>query len=363
MSEDRHRPDYSQMLASISVPVLLISPDHCIDYANDASEAFFGRSKRRLEGQRVDETLIFASERMNAALRSSDSDISAQDMELKTPHGLITVDISLSSVSKDSDWRIAVISPRNGGREHIGDQRDGGQQQAMGAPAILGHEIKNPLAGIKGAAQLLARQVDEKNVALTDLIVNEVDRIARLLDQMQKLGRSEPAELAPANIHLLIERAIQSLRAANRAMPEISINYDPSLPDVLIDADGMVQVLINLLQNATDTLQGRLDGVVGISTRFVMSGALRDADADRRSIKLPVEIAISDNGPGVPDHIVDELFSPFVTTKRDGQGLGLAIVRKLVQQMNSRVLFERDSAQGQTIFRLLLPVASGKVNV
>ena len=362
MSEDTHGPDHGQMLASISVPVLLISPDHCIKYANDASEAFFGRSKRRLEGQRVDETLIFESERMNAALRSSDSDISAQDMELKTPHGLITVDISLSSVSKDPDWRIAIISPRNGGREHIGDQRDGGQQQAMGAPAILGHEIKNPLAGIKGAAQLLARQVDEKNIALTDLIVNEVDRIARLLDQMQKLGRSEPAELAPANIHLLIERAIRSLRAANRAMPDISINYDPSLPDLLIDADGMVQVLINLLQNATDALQGRLDGVIGISTRFVMSGALRDADADRRSIKLPVEIAISDNGPGVSDHIIDELFSPFVTTKREGQGLGLAIVRKLVQQMNSRVLFERDSAQGLTIFRLLLPVAIGKTN-
>ena len=360
MSYATHRPDYGQMLASISVPVLLISPDHVIDYANDASEAFFGRSKRRLEGQRIDETLVFESERMNAALLSSESDISAQDMELKTPHGLITVDISLSTVSKEQDWRIAIISPRNGGREHIVDQRDSGQQQAMGAPAILGHEIKNPLAGIKGAAQLLARIVDEKNLPLTELIVNEVDRIARLLDQMQKLGRSEPAERVPANIHLLIERAIRSLRAANRAMPEISINYDPSLPDVLIDADGMVQVLINLLQNATDALQGRLDGVIRISTRYVMSGALRDADVDRRSIKLPVEIAISDNGPGVPEHIVDELFSPFVTTKRDGQGLGLAIVRKLVQQMNSRVLFERDAAQGLTTFRLLLPVAPGK---
>jgi two-component system nitrogen regulation sensor histidine kinase GlnL len=362
MSQDMHRPDYSQMLASIAVPVLLISPEHIISYANDASEAFFGRSRRRLEGQRIDETLVFESERMNVALLSADSDLSAQDMELKTPHGVITVDINLSSVSKEPEWRIAIISPRNGGREHIGDQRDIGQQQAMGAPAILGHEIKNPLAGIKGAAQLLARIVDEKNRTLTELIVNEVDRIARLLDQMQKLGRSEPAELAPANIHLLIERAIRSLRAANRSMPEISINYDPSLPDVLIDADGMVQILINLLQNATDALQGRLDGVIGISTRYVMSGALRDADVDRRSIKLPVEIAISDNGPGVPEHIADELFSPFVTTKRDGQGLGLAIVRKLVQQMNSRVLFERDAAQGQTTFRLLLPVALGKTN-
>ncbi|WP_395614944.1 nitrogen regulation protein NR(II) [Sphingorhabdus sp.] len=362
MSQDMHRPDYSQMLASIAVPVLLISPEHIISYANDASEAFFGRSRRRLEGQRIDETLVFESERMNAALLSADSDLSAQDMELKTPHGVITVDINLSSVSKYPEWRIAIISPRNGGREHIGDQRDIGQQQAMGAPAILGHEIKNPLAGIKGAAQLLARIVDEKNRTLTELIVNEVDRIARLLDQMQKLGRSEPAELAPANIHLLIERAIRSLRAANRSMPEISINYDPSLPDVLIDADGMVQILINLLQNATDALQGRLDGVIGISTRYIMSGALRDADVDRRSIKWPVEIAISDNGPGVPEHIADELFSPFVTTKRDGQGLGLAIVRKLVQQMNSRVLFERDAAQGQTTFRLLLPVALGKTN-
>lgn len=356
-------PEYGQMLSSIAIPVLLISPEHLITYANDASEAFFGRSRRKLEGHRIDEVLAFDSDRMNTALLSHESDISAQDMEMKTADGLITVDINISAISTDQDWRIAVISPRNGGREHIGDQRDSGQQQAMGAPAILGHEIKNPLAGIKGAAQLLARQVDDKSRPLTELIVNEVDRIARLLDQMQKLGRSEPPELAPANVHLLIERAIRSLRAANRAMPEIAINYDPSLPDVMIDADGMVQILINLLQNATDALQGRLDGVIGISTRFVMSGALRDADIDRRSVKLPVEIAISDNGPGVPEHIADELFSPFVTTKRDGQGLGLAIVRKLVQQMNSRVVFERDAVGGLTTFRLLLPVAPGKTKL
>jgi two-component system, NtrC family, nitrogen regulation sensor histidine kinase GlnL len=360
MVDSLDRPESSQILASIPVPVLLISSDNRIALANDASEVFFGRSKRRLEGQLIADTLHFESERMNSALTARDNDISAQDMELICAHGNITVDITISALSVEPDWRIAVISPRNGGREHISDQKDSGQQQAMGAPAILGHEIKNPLAGIKGAAQLLARCVDEKSQPLTELIVNEVDRIARLLDQMQKLGRSEPAELAPANVHLLIERAIRSLRAANRAMPEISINYDPSLPDVMIDADAMVQILINLLQNAVDALQGRLDAVIGISTRYVMSGALREADIERRSIKLPVEIAISDNGPGVSEHIEDELFSPFVTTKRDGQGLGLAIVRKLVQQMSSRIMYERDAIKGRTIFRLSLPVAFAK---
>lgn len=354
------RPDSNQMLASIPVPVLLIAPNNKIAFANDASEAFFGRSRRKLEGQEVIAILAFESDRMNAALTSRENDISAQDMELQTAHGSITVDINISVLPADPEWRIAVISPRHGGREHISEQKDTGQQQAMGAPAILGHEIKNPLAGIKGAAQLLARRVHDRDQPLTELIVNEVDRIARLLDQMQKLGRSEPGELAPANVHLLIERAIRSIRAANRAMPELSINYDPSLPEVMIDADGMVQILINLMQNAVDALQGRLDGVIGISTRFVMSGALRDTDIERRTVKLPVEIAISDNGPGVPEHIEEELFSPFVTTKRDGQGLGLAIVRKLVQQMNSRIIFERDMAKERTVFRLFLPVASTK---
>lgn len=357
MNATLQRPDSTQLLAGIPVPVLLIDPDNLIAFANHASEAFFTRSKRKLEGRNVADLLIFTSERMNSVLIARENDIFAQDMELVTAQGAITVDINISTLPSDPDWRLLFLSPRHGGREHISEHKDNSQQQSMGAPAILGHEIKNPLAGIKGAAQLLARRVDSNGQALTELIVNEVDRIARLLDQMQKLGRSEPAELAPANVHLLIERAIRSIRAANRAMPEITINYDPSLPDVMIDADAMVQIIINLMQNAIDALKGRLDGVIGISTRFVMSGALREADIDRRSIKLPVEIAISDNGPGIPAHIEEELFSPFVTTKRDGQGLGLAIVRKLISQMNSRVVFERDEGKGITSFRLFLPVA------
>ena len=226
MTATLQRPDGGHVLAAIPVPILLIDPANRIAFANDASEAFFGRSKRKLEGGNVAELLQFASERMNSVLETRENDVSAQDMELSTPQGTITVDLSISVMPSDPDWRLLLLSPRHGGREHISEHKDKGQQQSMGAPAILGHEIKNPLAGIKGAAQLLARRVGEGDRALTDLIVNEVDRIARLLDQMQRLGGPERAELAPANVHLLIERAIRSIRAANRAMPEISINYD-----------------------------------------------------------------------------------------------------------------------------------------
>ncbi len=354
-------PDAGQILAGIAHPLLVIAPDNRISYANDASESFFGKARRRLEGEDIGDLLHFSSNRLNNVLLTNEGDISAQDMELETAQGTMTVDISISALPGDIGWRLILITPRHGGRPHIGEHNEAGRQQAMGAPAILGHEIKNPLAGIKGAAQLLARRVDKPTQSLTDLIVHEVDRIARLLDQMQNLGSSEPSNLAPANIHLLIERAIRSIRAANKAMPEISINYDPSLPDVLIDGDAMVQILINLMQNAIHALENRLDGVIGISTRFVMSGAVRDpvtGEGDRRAVKLPVEIIISDNGPGVLPHIEDELFAPFVTTKRDGQGLGLAIVRKLITQMNSRIVYERDQLRGQTMFKLFLPVAN-----
>lgn len=360
MMKSGGEPDAEQLLAAIGLPLLVLGPDNSVIFVNDACEGFFGKARRRLVGEQAGELLHFSSDRLNKVLSGADSDISAQDMVLETATGPISVDINISSAGRDGAWRMVVIMPRNMGRAHIGEHVEAGMQQAMGAPAILGHEIKNPLAGIKAAAQLLAKRLQNGDQALTDLIVQEVDRIARLLDQMQKLGGSDPAVLASANIHLLIERAIRSVRAANRAMPEIQINYDPSLPDVFIDSDAMVQILINLMQNAIDALDGRLDGVIGISSRYVMSGALREMVDDpggKRAMKLPVEIVISDNGPGVPSHIEDELFAPFVTTKREGQGLGLAIVRKLMMQMNSRIFYERDTTNNISNFKLFLPIA------
>jgi two-component system, NtrC family, nitrogen regulation sensor histidine kinase GlnL len=353
------RPSDSALLSAIALPLLLADGENRIIYANEAAEAFFGRSRRRLLGDTASDLLQFASERLNSAIASRESDISAQNMRLQTPGAQAAyVDLNISTLSATPDQRLFVLVPRQSDRDQIGEQTDSGRQQAMGAPAILGHEIKNPLAGIKGAAQLLARKVAPQQSPLTDLIVTEVDRIARLLDQMQNLGRVMPGQLGAENIHELIERAIRSVRAANKTMPLIDINYDPSLPDVQIEADAMVQVLINLLQNAIDALAQTDDPHIGISTRFVMGAALR-GEGDK-GIKLPVEVAISDNGPGIATHIENELFSPFVTTKREGQGLGLAIVRKYLSQMHGRISVERDKEGKRTTFRMFLPVAQRK---
>jgi two-component system, NtrC family, nitrogen regulation sensor histidine kinase GlnL len=355
------RPQEAVLLAAIPFPMLLSGPDNRILFANEAAEAFFGRSKRRIEGDDISALLQFASDRLNDAVRAGESDISAQNMRLLTPGAQANyVDVSISSLLGRPDQRLLLLVPRQSDRDQIGEQTDVGREQALGAPAILGHEIKNPLSGIKGAAQLLAKKLDPPQTALTDLIVTEVDRIARLLDQMQNLGRAMPGELRAENIHELIERAIRSVRAANPVIPAIDINYDPSLPDVKIQPDAMVQVLINLIQNAIDALKDTENPKIGIHTRYVMGAALRGGASDTsdgKAVRLPVEVSIADNGPGIAKHIEQELFAPFVTTKREGQGLGLAIVRKYLTQMNSRVAVERDAVSKQTIFRMFLAVA------
>jgi two-component system nitrogen regulation sensor histidine kinase GlnL len=356
---DEGRALDAQMLATLPFPMLLADRSNLIVHANEAAEAFFGRGRRRIIGTRVETLLNFASARLNNALAAGETDVSAQNMRLLTPGAQANyVDLNISTVH-GQEKRLLVLIPRQHDRDQLGEQSDGGQQQALGAPAILGHEIKNPLAGIKGAAQLLSKKLEPSQAALTDLIVHEVDRIARLLDQMQNLGRVMPGPLVPENIHALIERAIRSVRAANSEIPAIEINYDPSLPEVHIEADAMVQVLINLIQNAIDALRGTESPQIGISTRFVMGAALRGGDGSSdRSVRLPVEVAISDNGPGIAAHIENELFSPFVTTKRDGQGLGLAIVRKYLAHMKGRISVERDVEAERTIFRIFLPVAT-----
>lgn len=350
--------DGASILSAIPVPTLLIDDDNVIIFANETCEDFFARSKNRLVDRKVADIVKFNNDRINAAIIDQDNDLSAQNMEVITPSGAIMVDVLMSSLSPPHKLRMLMIKHR-GTRDYIGDHSKAGEQLALGAPAILSHEIKNPLAGIKGAAQFLSKKAEGSALAMTKLIVDEVDRIARLLDQMQNLGNRVPATFNEENIHIILDQAVQSIKVANPKFSKIECQYDPSLPNVFVDYDAVLQILINLIQNAIDACYGVKNPHIIITTRFVMSGSLRRANDDSTTIKLPIEVTIKDNGPGIPEHIKSELFTPFVTTKRDGQGLGLAIVRKFVRLLNSRILHERDEAQGITIFRLLLPMKNG----
>jgi two-component system nitrogen regulation sensor histidine kinase GlnL len=222
-------------------------------------------------------------------------------------------------------------------------------------PAVLAHEIKNPLSAIRGAAQLVARKLEEADRPLTELITGEVDRIAQLIDRMQRLGREQPEPVGPVNLHAAIRRASESVNAAADGKIPLREEFDPSLPPVLANEGALVQVLINLIGNARDACLGGDAPEIVVQTRFV-SGIARVMRLGR-PVKLPIEVQVSDNGPGIDPALRDHIFEPFVSSKPNGQGLGLALVQKLVRDMDGRISHERDQSGGWTHFRVHLPRA------
>ncbi len=355
---DQSQSNSQVILSALPMPILLIDETRRVCATNIACEDFFSRSQNKIKNQKIEDIIHFKDDKINASIFDQVNDVSAQNVEIILPNGPIAVDIWINAVGDKANSWVLMIMKRPRQRDYIGEHSEAGEQMAIGAPAILSHEIKNPLAGIKGAAQFLAKTNDPTAKAMTNLIVAEVDRIARLLDQMQNLGNQNIINFKEENIHKILDQAVQNIRVANPQFPEITCYYDPSLPDILVDYDAVLQILINILQNAIDACSHLEYPKIIISTRFVLSGALRRSNPEtQQTIKLPIEVTIKDNGPGIPKHIQNELFAPFVTTKREGQGLGLAIVRKFVRQLNSRILHERDEEQHITIFKLLLPIA------
>jgi len=250
-------------------------------------------------------------------------------------------------------WRVVTLSQV--GLEEANADPSG--DAIVGAPAILAHEIKNPLSAIRGAAQLIARKLAPSDRKLARMITDEVDRIARLVDRMQQLGSTRPGPTAACNPHEAIRAAAATLRAAEPRAFELREEFDPSLPSVLANRDALEQVLLNLMSNARDAaLAGAVAPMIAIQTRFA-GGHAFSAIRRGRAVPLPIEITVSDNGAGIDPALRDHVFEPFVTSKASGQGLGLALVRKLVRDMDGAVSHERDARTGLTHFRLHLPQA------
>jgi two-component system, NtrC family, nitrogen regulation sensor histidine kinase GlnL len=351
----RAGPDAQRQLASLPLAVVTLAPGLRIAAANPAAEQFFGQSLRRLSGRRLTDMLTFAEPHLAERIGDSETPVSARQISVAVPgHATRRLDITATPIADEPGWQMLTL--HDSGTEGLGEAADGGET-ILRAPEILAHEIKNPLAGIRGAAQLLARKLGEKDRALTGLIAEEVDRIAKLIDQMQTLSRRTNAPVEPCNLHEAARRAVAVMDAAGGPGPRIEEEFDPSLPAVLGSPDALVQVLINLIANAREASGATALPRVIVRTRFA-SGLQLHSGRSGKPVRLPIELRVSDNGPGVDPAMREHIFEPFVTTKKSGQGLGLALVRKLVRDMNGRIGYERDEAGGWTHFRLHLPLAA-----
>jgi len=346
-------PDAHTQIANLIFAMLLIDGDGVIAEANHAAENLLGTSAKRLVGKRLRDIIELPDPRVEQRLQQSEGALVARDLFLLVNRFEIRVNLTVSPLSRFPGWRVVTLSEI--GREEGRKAQD--SDTTLGAPAILAHEIKNPLAAIRGAGQLVERKLAPKDRHLARMITDEVDRIARLIDRMQQLGSTQTGPLEPCNPHEAIRAAIATIRSAGDADIDIREEFDPSLPPVLVTRDALEQVLINLLSNARDAAIGdAVAPLIKVQTRFVR-GLAFSAIRKGQSVPLAIEIAISDNGPGVDPGIRDHVFEPFVSSKQSGQGLGLALVRKLVRDMNGNVSHDRDTRLGLTHFRLHLPQA------
>ncbi|MEL7212073.1 MAG: ATP-binding protein [Pseudomonadota bacterium] len=342
--------------ASLPMPALLIGPQDTILDCNPAAENFLNLSAKSLQDTPVwDRIAVNVSiEDAYARARRDETPLYINDVEAgggeRPP---MVSNIQIAPLQGAPGHMILIISPRElASRANTGQTTKAAAKSAIGMSEMLAHEIKNPLAGITGAAQLLSMNLTNGDRELTDLIVDESRRIVKLLEQVEQFGNLRPPERKPVNIHDLLDRTRKSAAVGFGAHMKLVEDYDPSLPMTYVDPDQLVQVFLNLLKNASEAADPD-GGTIRIRTYYEHS--LRMRRADGTGSKLPLQIEFIDDGPGLPPDLASSIFDPFVSGRENGTGLGLALVSKILTENDGWIAV--DSVPGKTVFRLSLPVA------
>ncbi|MET0576728.1 MAG: nitrogen regulation protein NR(II) [Mesorhizobium sp.] len=345
------------VLNTIRHPVIMISAEGFITFANADAEDFFRASATMLGRHTLSKFVPFGSPLLTLVeqVRERRAPVNEYRVDISSPRLGVEkiVDIYVAPVPELPGSVVVMFQERS-----MADKIDrqmthrGAARSVTGLAAMLAHEIKNPLSGIRGAAQLLETAVSDEDRALTRLITDETDRIVSLVDRMEVFSDERPIDRYPVNIHVVLDHVKAIARNGFAKGIKVIEDYDPSLPPVYANRDQLIQVFLNLVKNAAEAIGSDPQGEITLSTAF-RPGIRVSVPGTQDRVSLPLEFSVRDNGPGVPEDILPILFDPFITTKPNGSGLGLALVAKIVGEHGG--VIECDSTPRGTLFRILLP--------
>jgi two-component system nitrogen regulation sensor histidine kinase GlnL len=359
----RRHIEHDLLLGALPHPILVLGDDDRVLYANAAAESFFSLSQGVLKRQTLPDIIAPTSPlgALVAQVRRTGATVNEYAIEVGLPrsnaHKL--VDVFAGAMPELPGLMLLMLQQRFMAQmiERQLTHR-AAARSVSGLASVLAHEIKNPLSGIRGAAQLLEPGLKEEDRALAQLICAETDRIRNLVDRMEVFGDERPLSVEPVNIHQVLDHVKRLAETGFLGDARIGIDYDPSLPPVPGNRDKLIQAFLNLVKNAAEAIaEGREKSRE--TARIVLRTAFRPGmrmglPGSGARVRLPLMIEVEDNGPGVPDALKPHLFDPFVTTKRTGTGLGLALVAKIIGDHGG--VIECESVPKHTVFRVLLPL-------